>query len=41
MTDRGSATDPPTGEPLRLWGGRYEGGPAAALAALSVSVHFD
>jgi argininosuccinate lyase len=28
-------------EPLRLWGGRFEGGPAAALAALSVSVHFD
>ncbi|MDQ1493575.1 MAG: argininosuccinate lyase [Actinomycetota bacterium] len=29
------------GAPLRLWGGRFEGGPAAALAALSVSVHFD
>jgi argininosuccinate lyase len=28
-------------EPLRLWGGRFEGGPDAALAALSVSVHFD
>jgi argininosuccinate lyase len=42
MTDPGSVgTDPPTGEPLRLWGGRFEGGPAAALAALSVSVHFD
>jgi argininosuccinate lyase len=27
--------------PLRLWGARFEGGPAAALAALSVSVHFD
>jgi argininosuccinate lyase len=39
MTDPGA--DPPTGEPLRLWGGRFEGGPAAALAALSVSVHFD
>jgi argininosuccinate lyase len=40
MTDSGSAgghADPP----LRLWGGRFEGGPAAALAALSVSVHFD
>ena len=24
-----------------LWGGRFEGGPAEALAALSVSVHFD
>jgi argininosuccinate lyase len=39
MTDPGS--DPPVAEPLRLWGGRFEGGPAAALAALSVSVHFD
>jgi argininosuccinate lyase len=29
------------GAPLRLWGGRFEGGPAAALAALSVSIHFD
>jgi argininosuccinate lyase len=27
--------------PLRLWGGRFEGGPAEALAALSASVHFD
>ena len=26
---------------LRLWGGRFEGGPAEALAALSMSVHFD
>ncbi len=25
----------------RLWGGRFSGGPAEALAALSVSVHFD
>ncbi|MEV0648832.1 argininosuccinate lyase [Phytomonospora sp. NPDC050363] len=25
----------------RLWGGRFEGGPADALAALSASVHFD
>ena len=42
MTDPGSVVgDPPAGEPLRLWGGRFEGGPAAALAALSVSVHFD
>ncbi len=24
-----------------LWGGRFEGGPAEALARLSVSVHFD
>jgi argininosuccinate lyase len=27
--------------PHRLWGGRFEGGPAEALAALSASVHFD
>jgi argininosuccinate lyase len=39
MTHPGA--DPPTGEPLRLWGGRFEGGPATALAALSASVHFD
>jgi argininosuccinate lyase len=42
MTDSGSVgADPPAAAPLRLWGGRFEGGPAAALAALSVSVHFD
>jgi argininosuccinate lyase len=28
-------------EPLRLWGGRFEGGPSEALARLSASVHFD
>jgi argininosuccinate lyase len=28
-------------ERLSLWGGRFEGGPAEALARLSVSVHFD
>ncbi len=28
-------------EALRLWGGRFASGPADALAALSVSVHFD
>ena len=27
--------------PTRLWGGRFEGGPADALARLSVSVQFD
>jgi argininosuccinate lyase len=27
--------------PTRLWGGRFAGGPADALAQLSVSVHFD
>jgi len=42
MTDSGSAgADPPAAAPLRLWGGRFDGGPAAALAALSASVHFD
>ena len=29
------------GEPTRLWGGRFAGGPADAMAALSLSVHFD
>ena len=33
-----TATEQP---PLRLWGGRFAGGPAQALAALSLSVHFD
>ena len=28
-------------QPLRLWGGRFAGGPAEAMAALSASVHFD
>jgi argininosuccinate lyase len=28
-------------EPTRLWGGRFAGGPADALAALSLSTHFD
>ncbi|HWA66143.1 MAG TPA: argininosuccinate lyase [Mycobacteriales bacterium] len=32
-----SETSPPT----RLWGGRFAGGPAEALARLSMSVHFD
>jgi argininosuccinate lyase len=30
-----------TEETTRLWGGRFAGGPADALAALSVSTHFD
>jgi argininosuccinate lyase len=30
-----------TGEPLRLWGGRFEAGPAPALQRLSASVAFD
>jgi argininosuccinate lyase len=29
------------GAPVRLWGGRFESGPAEALARLSVSVQFD
>jgi argininosuccinate lyase len=28
-------------KPMRLWGGRFEGGPADALTRLSVSVQFD
>jgi argininosuccinate lyase len=34
-------TDNESAGPMRLWGGRFEGGPAAALAQLSLSVHFD
>jgi argininosuccinate lyase len=34
------ANDKP-GPPTRLWGGRFESGPADALARLSVSVQFD
>jgi argininosuccinate lyase len=30
-----------TAEPTKLWGGRFVGGPAEALARLSVSVQFD
>src|ERR1700735_2345082 len=33
--------DGPVSAPLRLWGGRFESGPAEALARLSVSVQFD
>jgi argininosuccinate lyase len=29
------------GEPVQLWGGRFASGPAEAMAALSVSTHFD
>lgn len=39
------AQDPVTsvsdGQPTRLWGGRFEGGPSEALARLSASVDFD
>ncbi len=35
-------TESPTApDALKLWGGRFTGGPADALAALSVSTHFD
>src|SRR6266487_425100 len=39
----GSDEQPPAsaGSPTRLWGGRFEGGPADALARLSLSVQFD
>ena len=33
--------EPETQPPTRLWGGRFAGGPAEALARLSVSVQFD
>jgi argininosuccinate lyase len=31
----------PAPAPTRLWGGRFAGGPSEAMAALSLSVHFD
>ncbi|MDX6202325.1 MAG: argininosuccinate lyase [Frankiales bacterium] len=34
-------TQAPAGGSFGLWGGRFAGGPAAALATLSLSVHFD
>ena len=36
--DVGAGTGPGA---QRLWGGRFEGGPSEAMAALSLSVHFD
>jgi argininosuccinate lyase len=39
--ERASSADPERPPPVRLWGGRFESGPADALARLSVSVHFD
>ena len=39
--DLTDATEAAGGGPLRLWGGRFESGPAEALARLSVSVQFD
>lgn len=35
------ASEGPAAERLALWGGRFGSGPSAALAALSVSTHFD
>src|SRR5215469_16059864 len=37
----GTGEQPSAGPATRLWGGRFEGGPADALARLSLSVHFD
>src|SRR5215468_6317200 len=37
----GSGEQPGAGTPTRLWGGRFGGDPADALARLSLSVHFD
>src|SRR6516165_883970 len=37
----GSGEQPGAGTPIRLWGGRFGGGPADALARLSLSVQFD
>ncbi|NHA67776.1 argininosuccinate lyase [Phycicoccus flavus] len=36
-----STPDPAAPAAVSLWGGRFSGGPADALAALSVSTHFD
>ncbi|WP_017599946.1 argininosuccinate lyase [Nocardiopsis lucentensis] len=43
MADQPGTETPGTGQPeaLRLWGGRFEGGPDQALARLSLSTHFD
>jgi len=43
-SDRSGSTeagDPSAPAALKLWGGRFDSGPAAALEALSASVHFD
>ena len=37
----GAEEDGAARPPVRLWGGRFESGPAEALARLSVSVQFD
>ena len=45
MTERRVPSEPVTADgdpaPLSLWGGRFAGGPSEALAALSLSTHFD
>ena len=42
MSERGGPPmTEPEAAPVRLWGARFSGGPADALARLSVSVHFD
>src|SRR6201994_3705964 len=41
MESGAGAEQPAAGAPTRLWGGRFEGGPADALARLSLSVQFD
>jgi argininosuccinate lyase len=39
--ERSAVADQDSAPPVRLWGGRFESGPAEALARLSVSVQFD
>jgi argininosuccinate lyase len=39
--ERSAVADDQAAPPVRLWGGRFESGPAEALARLSVSVQFD
>ena len=41
MSDPSSPQAPTESDDLRLWGGRFAGGPADAMARLSVSTHFD
>ena len=43
MADHAGTDQPGEDQPeaLRLWGGRFEGGPDQALARLSLSTHFD
>src|SRR5690625_7536518 len=43
MADQSGSAGPNGARPktLRLWGGRFQGGPDQALARLSLSTHFD